>query len=144
MYRIIQFLIISILCFQSCTRHYIPNTLGEDVDITELISKKEYVPEFCNGEISKLIAQNPYYSDIIKTTIEDELVKLNGDEKKQDIEIIELIYQYSYIISYDVVDVFSLNYIYGDSTSQVFFRSERDKFIPPLKHTHWVLCSEDL
>jgi hypothetical protein len=142
------------LFLQTCTtkRYKMVNMLGGEsyVDVTELVKKEKYDPIYCGFQknvVCKLIKPN---QSPINSKYEDELMfgfkKWIVDSKLNfDTSLINNIllsehssYQYSYLITYDLVDVYLVEISINNDTLKSFFRIDKNHILMPFKEDGWV------
>lgn len=118
-----------------------PNVLnGEYIDVSNYV-KKGYKPvyESTNNKIvSKLI--KPNVNNLDKELLLELEKEVNLYLKKQVlITNSAILYRYSYIISFELVDVYSMEIPINNRSNKIFFRVKNNKLILPLNDEGWVL-----
>ena len=138
-------LLIFMVLLQSCgDKFYMTNMLGDDeVDISKYI-KNGYKPMYCEDKIYKLINRTPDFtpqSDLKYLEKEIKIwLKENGyveefiiKDTSQDIH-----YQYSYLMTYHPIDVYTAKVFVADTSLLLFFRKDNGVLISPINSSSWL------
>lgn len=141
MKRMFSFILLLVLLSCSESKYLMPNVLnGEYIDVSNYV-KKGYKPvyESTNNKIvSKLI--KPNVNNLDKELLLELEKEVNLYLKKQVlITNSAILYRYSYIISFELVDVYSMEIPINNRSNKIFFRVKNNKLILPLNDEGWVL-----
>ena len=126
--------------FIGCKRYYMANMLGEDnVNVTSLIVGQHYIPVYCKDNICQLINPNPSHLSLSQidtvykytsTRLSNYKISFNPDSLfvliRNGIQ-----YNYTYIITYDPVDVFYADFSIREFRISEEIRIENDVLILP-------------
>jgi hypothetical protein len=148
------FLFISII-FISCspkTKYEMPNMLGgENIDVTDLVVTAGFKPVYDSTKnICALINPNPIkinitYESKLKEEFKRWLVEKNCKFDTVEVDKISLLkyskYQYTYLITYNPVDVYRLEVKINSNVNIAYFRMEKGGLILPFKDEGWVIPS---
>lgn len=145
--------VICILLFfsllQSCTRHVkyeMQNMLPETVDVTEYVESGTFIPDSCEGRIDKLIKVKPRMLDKdYEARLEEKLRQSDSFKSISKIKPDSLykttLYQYSYFVNYEPIDVYKTKIKAGPNTEkEIFIRlTQAGKIYSGFSENSWVL-----
>lgn len=127
------------------------NMLGDKsfIDVTDLVTKKGYRPVYCGEqkEICSLINPAPlsienHYEvplkNALKRFLNENKVLFDTNYINKTTIIEHSKYQYSYIITYDLVDVYKTEIILNNDTLVAYFRKDNKNLVLPFQADGWV------
>lgn len=148
-------------CNNSGIRYVIQNMNGDDVNVTNLITSGQFLPDSCEGRFEKLIKLKPkVLDDQDETRLQYELSQwikeynnwlFNYGREQIDLKLKNIYkitsYQYSYIIKDDYVDVYRTDTnweINGIKEFKLFIRfDKKGKIMTGFKDGGWVINNCD-
>ena len=150
--ELMKYLICTLLLFtilQSCNeniKYEMYNMMPELVDVTELIESGEYIPDSCNGRIDKLIKVSPkvldesYEIELEKRLINLKTEYLKSHKLKANSLYRNTVYEYSYLIDFDPIDVYKTKIIIEPNIElDIFIRLDKTgKIYSDFSETNWV------
>ena len=138
--------IIALFLFACGERYTMTNTLPEEVDVTEWVTNKGYKPEYIDGRIDRLINPNPpeiNQKDKVDLSFMAYTWFALNVHKVDSLHMENIEYKYSYIISYEPVDVYCARVLTKDTAITLYFRKGDGKIITPINSEGWVIRSEE-
>jgi hypothetical protein len=140
-----------ILILTSCNKRYkLSNMVPEEIDVTNFIESGDYLPDSCKGQLNRLtrIHNSSYQIDTLR--VKQMIVQWTIDnhiESTQDITYSSPKYKYTYFITTEPIDVYSISfrhYLPAPKDYRLYFRIDNTgKLISGLSTDSWVTTKCD-
>jgi hypothetical protein len=146
-------LLLLTLSLTFCSRRYkMHNMLSEEIDVTHFIESRNYLPDCCDGRLDRLFRTQPASYQIDTVSLKHMIAQWaidNHIESAQGLTYSSLNYRYTYFITNDPINVYSIIfqlYMPAPEDFRLFFRIDHSgKLISGLSKEGWVIngCDEE-
>jgi hypothetical protein len=146
----IAFFLLLLILFSCNKRYKVFNMMLEEIDVTDLVTSGNYLPDSCDGRLTRLIRTTsvPYQIDtprlkkiIVQWAIDSHI------ESTQNFTYSSPTYKYTYIINKEPIDVYSMTfqrYLPAPEDYILYFRVDNTgKLMPELSRDSWVSTNCD-